>query len=575
MNELRLESINRDALELFAKTKIAFSTSSYGKLREKAQLVPNSFVDKNKKIRIVFAGQYSAGKSAILSILTGIKLEVGQGVTTNTCNFLDWNGIEVVDTPGIHTQKRPDHDEITYKAMSEADLIVFVCTAEGFSEGLGTHFRKLLIEKGKGEEMMLVFNKMEDSKYGNTHKGQKIFFENDVLPVISPEYTREDLFVSFVDTYSYQDAQETEGNEKDELMKMSGYNEFIENMNRFVEKKKILGKCTTSLYILEQMLSETLSEFKTGDTCIDGSIEMLNQQRHLLLEAEEHIKTESYDLIRQNTQKVRNWGDQIANTLTSKDKEDEVNKQLKDKYDETNSIYSNAAKELAEVIQSENDKLVNYAKELETSEFGTTLKNAIEEEFGKIKMSDKTAGKWRSGAQYASEFGQWLSKFARGKDAESGWSAIFKLKTYSGSDAHHTILQVGHYFGKKFDPWEAVKKASKIGKFGKVLGVGGALLGVGLQIWDDRQQKNTEKQMIDYRSDVRNTFTKAANVIDLQFDKETQTWVEKNISPSIKSIDDKISEIQSSINCKEKEFETFHNLLGKTRELISTVQNEL
>lgn len=69
-------------------------------------------------------GQYSAGKSSILSILTGTQLEVGQGVTTSTCNFLDWNGIEVVDTPGIHTQKRPDHDEITYQAMSEADLIV-------------------------------------------------------------------------------------------------------------------------------------------------------------------------------------------------------------------------------------------------------------------------------------------------------------------------------------------------------------------------------------------------------------------------------------------------------------------
>ena len=44
-----------------------------------------------------------------------------------------------------------------------ADLIVFVCTVEVFSKGLGAHFRKLLIEKGKGNEMMLVFNKMEDS----------------------------------------------------------------------------------------------------------------------------------------------------------------------------------------------------------------------------------------------------------------------------------------------------------------------------------------------------------------------------------------------------------------------------
>ena len=162
--------MNRMSLTTRSLTRNAFASSSHQKLKEKAKFVPNTFVDENKKIRIVFAGQYSAGKSSILSILTGLNLEVGQGVTTSTCNFLDWNGIEVVDTPGIHTQKRPDHDEITYKAMSEADLIVFVCTAEGFSEGLGTHFRKLIIEKGKGKEMMLVFNKMEDSKYGKDRK---------------------------------------------------------------------------------------------------------------------------------------------------------------------------------------------------------------------------------------------------------------------------------------------------------------------------------------------------------------------------------------------------------------------
>ena len=104
-----------------------------------------------------------------------------------------WIGIEVVDTPGIHTAKRPDHDAITYRAIAEADLIIFVCTAEGFSQNLGEHFRKLLVEKGKGNEMMLVFNKMEDSLYGNTVEGQQEFFERDVKPVISPEYTAEDL----------------------------------------------------------------------------------------------------------------------------------------------------------------------------------------------------------------------------------------------------------------------------------------------------------------------------------------------------------------------------------------------
>lgn len=575
MENIKIKQINDASLKLFSDVSKAFSSSSSEKLRTQSKFVPSKFVDEDKKIRIVFVGQYSAGKSSILSILTGKKLEVGQGVTTNKCNFLDWNGIEVVDTPGIHTQKRPDHDEITYNAMSEADLLVFVCTAEGFSEGLGTHFRKLLVEKGKGNEMMLVFNKMENSKYGNTKEGQEEFFKCDVLPVISPEYSAEDLFVTYVDTNSYLDSLEAEGEYKEMLFEMSGFSTLYENINKFIEKKKVLGKCTTSLYKLEQMLSEALSQFKTGDICVDGSIELLNQQRKALVEAKEHIKTESYNIIRRNTQEVRNWGYDIANQLSSSDNEEEVNRRLKEKYDATDSIYQKAAKELEEVIQLENKELQKFISNLEKSEFASSLKSAIERKIGDIKMSQQTASKLKTGAEKAGEAGKWLSNFATGKNAGTGWDTIFKLGTYSGSDAHQVVLKVGQFFGHKFKPWEAVKTASKIGKFGKILGVGGTLVGVGLQIWDDLQESQTEKQLISYRSDIRNTFGEAANFIDMRFDEDTKTWVEETLTPKITDIDKQIKEIEDEQHIKDNEFAVYNELLVRTRNLIAEVQNAI
>ena len=575
MDTIKIEQLSQNAQTLFSDARKAFSTSSSVKLKERSKFVPRTFVDEDKKVRIVFVGQYSAGKSSILSILTGQHLEVGQGVTTSKCHFLDWNGIEVVDTPGIHTQKRPDHDEITYNAMSEADLIVFVCTAEGFSKSLGTHFRKLLVEKGKGNEMMLVFNKMEDSLYGNTKEGQEEFFKCDVEPVISPEFTAEDLYVTYIDTYCYQDSLEADGEDKDQLLEMSGYPNLFNNINKFVEKKKVLGKCTTSLYKLEQMLSEALAEFKTGDVCVDGSLNLLNQQRKALVEAKEHIKTESYNIVRRNTQEVRNWGYEIANQLSSSDNEKTVNDRLQEKYKETDSVYGKAAKELEEVIQLENDSLQKYAEKLEKSEFAETLKSAIERKIGDIKMSKKTSSKLVSGARQAEEAGKWLSKFATGNKAGTGWNAIFKLGAYSGSDAHQVVLKVGHFFGHKFKPWEAVKTASKIGKFGKILGVGGALLGVGLQIWDDHQENEAEQQLIAYRSDIRNTFGEAANVIDMRFDVETQTWIEDNLQPKINEIDSQIKEIEDEQNIKDNEFALYSQLLQRTRMLINEVQNSV
>lgn len=575
MEDIKLQQFNKAALDLFSQSAKAFESSSSKKVQSQAKFVPKKFVDEDKKIRIVFVGQYSAGKSSILSILTGQQLEIGQGVTTNQCNYLDWNGVEVVDTPGIHTQKRPDHDEITYNAMAEADLIVFVCTVEGFSQGLGDHFRKLLVDKGKGNEMMLVFNKMEDSKYGNTLQGQEAFFKCDVLPVISPEFTGDDLFLTFVDTYAYQDSLVAQGDDKRQLLEMSGYETLIQNINKFIQKKKVLGKCTTSLYRLEQLLSSALSEFKTGDFCVDGALSLLNQQREAIAESRNTIKSNAYSIVRRNTQEVRQWGYDIADNLSSADSADSVNQQLKDKYALTNSIYEKSAKELVEVIELENEKLQKFASSLAKSEFVGELKSSIERGIGDIKMSEQVAGNLKKGADAAGKAGEFLAKFAQGPNAQTGWNAIFKLGNYSGSNAHQTVLEVGHFLGHKFKPWEAVKIASKIGKFGKILGVGGALLGVGLQIWSDQQESKAERQLLEYRGDIRNTFCSAAETIEMEFDQQTQTWIEKAVNPMIADIDDKINTIVNEQNRNDEEFAKITSLLNHTRLLISEIQQSV
>ena len=119
---------------------------------------------------------------------------------------------------------------------------------------------------------------------------------------------------------------------------------------------------------------------------------------------------------------------------------------------------------------------------------------------------------------------------------------------------------------------DRVKTASKIGKFGKILGVGGVLLGVGLQIWEDKQENKAERQLVSYRSDIRNTFAEAANVIDLRFDEDTQCWINENISPKISEIDNQIQAIEDEFQIKNREFQILHSLLEQTRNLIKEIQ---
>ena len=575
MEKFDFAQINEKTKHLFDDTKNAFEKSDNKAINALSSKIPSRFVDENRTIKIAFAGQYSAGKSTILSLITGIPLEIGQGVTTAECTEIDWNGVTVVDTPGVATQNRPDHDKITMEAVADADLIVFVATQEGFSNLLGKYFRKMAIDEGKGHEMMLVINKMEGTVGGNTPEQQKIVLEKNILPVISPEYGEKDFYIAFVDAKSFeQSLKEEDEEEKQFLTEISGFELFNDKLNQFVKEKNFLGRCTTTLYKLEQLLQDALAEFKSGDACVDGTIHLLNQQRKLLNETRDSIVEKAYNLVRQDTQKVVQWGDDIANDFSSEKKQDQVNQLLKEKYDATNNVYSEAVKKLEELIGLETGKLQEKIETLSNTTFAVDLKNIIKEKIENVKIDGTTFERAQKAGNVAKNVGEWLAKYAAGaKSADlKGLDSFFKISGASGSSAHNMVLSVGHLFGHKFAPWEAVKFAGKIGQAGKILGAAGAFIGVGLQIVNDCQESKMETQLLTYRNDIRNSFRSAANEINMQFDKSTHTWIAEALDSRIKDIDSKRKELTDLVSSQEKEFEKYQQLLNSTRALINSIQ---
>ena len=162
------------------------------------------------------------------------------GITTQQALTYNWNGLEVIDTPGIHTELRPDHDEISYEAIASADMLVFVVTNELFDAYIADHFRKLAIDKDKAGEMILVVNKMERAADGNS-SAQRDIIREDLQKVLSP-YTPEQLNLSFLDAESYLDGIAEQGNDAElaeELIERSGYSTFVETLNRFVDTKSL------------------------------------------------------------------------------------------------------------------------------------------------------------------------------------------------------------------------------------------------------------------------------------------------------------------------------------------------
>ena len=139
-------------------------------------------VDSDSMINIVFVGQYSAGKSSIIKMLTKNEgIEVGAAITTQQYTPYVWNGMYIVDTPGIQTGIREDHDAITAEAIQKSDLIVFVITNELFNPTILRYFNKLAYDMGKGKQMILAINKM-------SRGGEKKVLLADLQKVLAQPY---------------------------------------------------------------------------------------------------------------------------------------------------------------------------------------------------------------------------------------------------------------------------------------------------------------------------------------------------------------------------------------------------
>ena len=225
----------------------------------------DKIIGDEKPLSIAFAGQYSAGKSTILKALTGVEdIAVGEGITTQEARTYNWKGLSVIDTPGICTNLRPEHDEISKNAIANSDLLVYIVTCELFDDFIGNKFRELLIDEKKADETILVVNKM--AKVGNTEemRNNKLC---DLAKVTTP-YKPEELHTVFIDAQSYLDScSETDPKMKQALEKRGNFSALIDVLNKFAaDNNKLSGKLTTPLYVLRNRIDAAISEMHAQDS---------------------------------------------------------------------------------------------------------------------------------------------------------------------------------------------------------------------------------------------------------------------------------------------------------------------
>lgn len=320
-------------------------------------------------------------------------------------------------------------------------------------------------------------------------------------------------------------------------------------------------------------MSDVLLEFETGDPEADGTLHMINKQRRVLQESRARILEKGQHITRQKTQQIPDWGNSIADSLCSSDNEEEVNKRLARTQQQMDTIYQEAIKEVEEMLNVESGKLQKEFTNIKNSTFMQDLIESIRKRF-KIHIDEKTAQNIEKMAGYGKEAGSWLSKMATGPNAQKGFSQIFRLGNFSGSNMHKIVLDVGHFFGHKFVPWEAVKWAKNIGLAGKAIGCLGAVVGVGLQIFNDKQEDKTGKQILEARSSIRNYYYNVADTINMKFDEQMQCYVEENIDKEISQLDAMQQQIENAIHSKNREREIYCDLKNKALALINKLHEQ-
>ena len=573
MEKVHIHSYLKRGQALLKKAEKVLKDAPFDKVSELAQRNPSTIASDDASLQIVFAGQYSAGKSSILKVMTGREdIEIGPDITTQQVQRLDWDDIRVIDTPGVHTEIRPDHDKTTYEEISKADLLVFVITNELFDTHMADHFRKLAIEQEKAHEMLLVVNKMQRHAEGNTLAAQDVIRE-DLRKVLAP-FTPEQLHLSFVDAEAALEARTEQDEQVRKILhKRSGFDDFFDNLNAFVEEKRLAARYTTSLYTLEQVLQEALAAESSDDVDVDALQELLVRQRHALVGSKAQIYQSVENKIQQTTNEIRKEGHKTADLIRKDADSENVKRELITAQEHVEKQVSDLSERIQETIKEniESDH-AERANQIMESELAKELLHRLSKRFQGLDTDPAVINKITQGGDLTCKLGKFLLDNSFNPKTPTLFG-VFKLNQYSGTATHDMVKFIGATFGKSFKPWEAVKWTRTVANAGRFLSVAGTLLTILSQIKEDADAAKLEQELRESRDAVRAGFGEAAHVVELHFDEATNTYVDQTIGKHLAEIDKQLEEFRNIQDSRIGLFQELNGLLEDTRGLISEMHS--
>lgn len=567
--DCKVALLSAEALFLLRKGKAALAS------HEKTRAVSSSLPDDLGEVatpRIVFCGQYAAGKSSLLRLLTGRDdIRTGAGITTDQVSFYDWNGVEVADTPGILTSVRPDHDERSYAAIGRADAVVFVTTNELMDSTVGRAFRELAFERHRASAMMLVVNKMGRTANGNCDASRKIAVDG-LRPVMLPS-TPETMPVVCTDAEDGLKARrEQDPAKRERLWQRSNFDELVAKLDEVATLAGASSKLRQPLFALETALNDGLGALG-NDGSTEGEMErLLVARRNRIVEAREEARRAARERVRAAASNIRRQGSKAASGLHGGASKEAVERGVNEAYAEVERISKELPGEIdrdvAPIFQTLGADLARMASSPEAAQLLGRLKGIAVDGLKQIEVDPAVLEKAKKVSDVAQEVGKFLLEQSfNPKVATAG--GLLSFRSYSNTAMHEFVKSAGKSLGYRFAPWEAIRLTRGIAMFGRVLGAVGAVVSVISVIKSDIDNAAAEEAERAVRGDIVDAFDQTAQVVETFFDRESGTYLSSTFA--IAQVDEQLEKLRAARDARTGAYAELADLLASTRDLIRRV----
>ena len=513
-------------------------------------------------ISVALVGQYSAGKSTIISALTGKRdIKIDADIATDQTTSYNWNGIKIVDTPGLFTERK-DHDAITYDAISKADLLVFCLTSMLFDTITVENFKKLAYEKGYRWKMMILVNKMSDEAGKDEEK--IVNYCQSLAEAIKP-YSLDEFPICFIDAKDYCEGIDENA---DFLIEISRFETFTNALNQFVEKRRSLARLDTPVRIVLESLDDAEIAFRRDRSEDIAFFEVLKRLSRTINLERNRFRTEIKNIALSLVSEITNEGAILASALGGDFDINICNQQAQKN---VSNYYEKALNNIEIVVKEATNSL---QKEIESILTGDLVKAFLQRSQiqYQISLEKNDSGIDINQIQDQIDFLLDLGEKCTNLAQREGWlntyrGGEFGLIDVYGSGLHQSVRSVGGFIGYDFAWFEAANLAKDIANFAEMFGGILGIVGAVAEFHNLGQQQEQERKLSEARMNIKSQFRTMAMKVKTQIDEQILE-IEKQL---YQEVEHKISSIREQQKQAITSSNTFMQKLSEIRHDLDTI----